>query len=69
MPNILLLWTDEQRYDTLACYGNEAIGMPNLNALARQSTVFDQAYCTSPVCTPSRGSVLTACIRITTARR
>lgn len=57
--NILILWTDEQRADTLACYGNTTIGMPNLNALARQSTVFANAYCTSPVCTPSRGSVLT----------
>ena len=57
--NILILWTDEQRADTLSCYGNTAIGMPNLNALARQSTVFANAYCTSPVCTPSRGSVMT----------
>lgn len=57
--NILILWTDEQRFDTLACYGNEAIGMPNLNRLAEDSTVFERAYCTAPVCTPSRGSVMT----------
>jgi len=57
--NILLLWTDEQRYDTLACYGNRRIGMPNLNRLSLDSTVFERAYCTSPVCTPSRGSILT----------
>lgn len=57
--NLLVLWTDEQRADTLACYGNTVIGMPNLDRLARESTVFRNAYCTSPVCTPSRGSVLT----------
>jgi len=58
-PNLLVLLTDEQRFDTLACYGNEQIQMPNLNALADRSCVVDQAYCTQPVCTPARGSYLT----------
>lgn len=59
MPNLLLLWTDQQRYDTLAAYGNRAIRMPNLDALAETATTFERAYCTMPVCTPSRGSVMT----------
>ncbi|TVR16574.1 MAG: DUF229 domain-containing protein [Planctomycetota bacterium] len=59
MTNVLLLWTDQQRFDSLACYGNDWLQMPHLNALAEHSTVFERAYCTSPVCTPSRGSVLT----------
>jgi arylsulfatase A-like enzyme len=42
-PNLLFLYTDEQRYDTLACYGNERIEMPNLNRLAESATVFDEA--------------------------
>ena len=58
-PNILLLWTDQQRLDTLACYGNHLIKTPNLNRLANSSVVFDRPYCSQPVCTPSRGSVLT----------
>ena len=58
-PNLLFIYTDEQRYDTLACYDNKAIDMPNLNRLAETSTVFDQAYVTQPVCTPSRASLLT----------
>ena len=33
--------------------------MPNLNRLAEQSVVFDQAYVTQPVCTPSRSTLLT----------
>jgi arylsulfatase A-like enzyme len=58
-PNILFLYTDEQRTDTLACYGNGHNVMPNVDRLATQSTVFDRAYCTSPVCTPARGSIVT----------
>ena len=57
--NLLFLYTDEQRYDTLAAYGNSQIDMPNLNRLASQSVVFDRAYVTQPVCTPSRASLLT----------
>jgi len=58
-PNLLFIWTDEQRADTLACYGNEFVRTPNLNALARRSVVFRNAYCTQTVCTPSRSSVMT----------
>ena len=58
-PNLLFLFTDEQRADTLAAYGNRRIRMPNLNGLADQSVVFEQAYVTEPICTPSRSSLLT----------
>lgn len=59
MANLLFLYTDEQRFDTLAAYGNTKIAMPNLNRLAARSTVFDQTYVTQPVCTPSRSSLVT----------
>jgi len=58
-PNLLFLFTDEQRADTLAAYGNTCIQMPNLNRLAAQSTVFQRVYVTQPVCTPSRSTLLT----------
>ncbi len=58
-PNLLFIFTDQQRADTMACYGNERIEAPNLNALARESFVFEHAYCTQPVCTPSRSSIMT----------
>ncbi len=58
-PNLLFIFTDEQRYDTMAAYGNRAIAMPNLNRLAAQSVVFDRTYVTQPVCTPSRSSIMT----------
>jgi len=58
-PNLLFLYTDEQRADTLAAYGNHKIETPNLNALAERSTVFERAYVSQPVCTPSRSTLLT----------
>jgi len=58
-PNLLFLWTDQQRADTLACYGNTRFRVPSLNRLARECVVFDRACVTQPVCTPSRSSVLT----------
>ena len=58
-PNILFIFTDQQRADTMACYGNELIDTPNLNALADRSFVFDNAYVSSPICTPSRSTIMT----------
>ncbi|MBI4559945.1 MAG: sulfatase-like hydrolase/transferase, partial [Candidatus Hydrogenedentes bacterium] len=58
-PNLLFLWTDEQRADTMAAYGNRKIQAPNLNKLANESVVFERAYVSQPVCTPSRCTVMT----------
>jgi arylsulfatase A-like enzyme len=58
-PNLLFLLVDQQRLDTLRIYGNSKIIVPNLNRLADQSAVFSRYYVSQPVCTPSRGSLLT----------
>ena len=58
-PNLLFIITDQQRKDTLAVYGNRQIHVPNLNALAAESAVFENYYVTQPLCTPSRGSLMT----------
>ena len=58
-PNLLFLWTDEQRADTMAAYGNTRYRVPAMNRLASQSIVFDRPYVTQPVCTPSRSCVMT----------
>ena len=58
-PNLLFLWTDEQRADTMQAYGNPKIHAPNLNKLASESVVFQNAYVSQPVCTPSRSTVMT----------
>ena len=59
LPNILFIFTDQQRADTMACYGNELIDTPNLNALADRSFVFENAYVSAPICTPSRSTIMT----------
>lgn len=58
-PNLLFLWTDEQRADTIDVYGNRRIQSPNLSKLAAESVVFRNAYVSQPVCTPSRATVMT----------
>lgn len=58
-PNILWICTDQQRFDTLGCYGNSFVHTPHLDRLAQQGMRFEHAYCQSPICTPSRASFLT----------
>ena len=58
-PNVLWICTDQQRFDSLGCYGNDFVETPNIDALAASGIRFDRAYCQSPVCTPSRSSFLT----------
>jgi len=59
-PNILLLCTDQQRYDALGAQGNDEISTPNLDRLAEQGALFDQCYVQNPVCAPSRASLMTS---------
>ena len=58
-PNVLLVVTDQQRFDTLGCYGNPDVDTPNLDKFAAEGVLFENGYCQSPVCTPSRASFLT----------
>src|SRR5436190_1710 len=58
-PNLVLFLPDQQRADTIACYGGAKVHAPNLNKLASESVVFERAYVTHPVCTPSRSSLMT----------
>ncbi|MGI8912333.1 MAG: sulfatase family protein [Chloroflexota bacterium] len=58
-PNILFLCTDQQRYDSLGCYGNEYIHTPAIDGLAAEGVLFEHCYVQNPVCAPSRASLLT----------
>ena len=58
-PNILLLMSDQQRWDTLGCYGCTAIPTPALDGLAAGGVVFERCYVDVPICTPSRACMLT----------
>ncbi|MFC1736831.1 sulfatase [Candidatus Hydrogenedentota bacterium] len=56
--NILLLMTDQHRYDAMGFMGNENVSTPTLDGIAARGTAFERAYCQSPVCTASRISML-----------
>lgn len=58
LPNILLIhWHDLGKY--LGCYGYEGVPSPCVDQLSRDGVRFDNAFCTSPLCSPSRGSMFT----------
>lgn len=58
-PNILLIMTDQQRFDSLGCYGAKFVHTPNLDRLAKQGVLFENNYVNATICTPSRASLLT----------
>lgn len=53
-PNILFYFTDQQRWDTLGCYGQKLNVSPVLDGLAREGVLFEEAYTPQPVCGPCR---------------
>jgi arylsulfatase len=58
-PNILIIYTDQQRWDALGANQNSDIITPNLDRLANEGINFDHAFVQNPVCMPSRLSFLT----------
>ncbi|MGY8696817.1 MAG: sulfatase-like hydrolase/transferase, partial [Verrucomicrobiia bacterium] len=58
-PNILWYCTDQQRFDTIGALGNSHVQTPTIDELVKNGVSFTNAYCQSPICTPSRASVMT----------
>jgi len=58
-PNVLLVTTDQQRYDTLGATGNDWVETPALDALADRGTLFERSYIQAPNCVPSRACLQT----------
>ncbi|MCK4375300.1 MAG: sulfatase-like hydrolase/transferase, partial [Candidatus Brocadiae bacterium] len=58
-PNILILMTDQQRADSLGCYGNAVCRTPNLDRLAGQGALMENAFVSNPLCMPNRATLLT----------
>lgn len=58
-PNILIIYTDQQRWDALGANGNTEIITPNLDRLAAEGLNFNHFFVQNPVCMPSRVSFLT----------
>lgn len=59
VPNLLVIMTDQQRFDALSCAGNRILKTPNIDRLARQGAMFRTAITPCPVCVPARTSILT----------
>jgi hypothetical protein len=57
--NIVLLMADDLGSWAVSAYGNKEIHTPHIDALAVRGTRFTSFYCTSPVCSPARASLLT----------
>lgn len=58
-PNILLITCDQLRSDFVGCYGSDFISTPNIDALASEGCVFENAYSPNPVCIPARHNLIT----------
>ncbi len=52
--NLVIILSDQHNKRMLGCYGNEKIKTPNLDRLGAEGVCFDNAYCNSPICVPSR---------------
>ena len=58
-PNIVFIFTDQQSAHMMGCAGNPYVNTPAMDSLAASGVQFDRAYCTNPVCVPSRFSLMT----------
>ena len=58
-PNILLITTDQQRYDTIHAAGFDYMITPNLDRLAAEGCIYTNAYSPNPVCLPARHNLIT----------
>lgn len=58
-PNILFIQVDQLTAASLKAYGNNFCHAPNLDRLAEEGIVFEDAYCNFPLCSPSRASMAT----------
>ena len=57
--NLIIFESDNHNRDVLGCYGHPIVRTPNLDRIAANGTRFANAYCSSPLCCPSRASLAT----------
>ncbi len=60
-PNVVIIFTDDQGYGDVGCYGAKGFATPNLDRMAREGVRFTDFYVAQPVCSASRAALLTGC--------
>ncbi|NQT87661.1 sulfatase-like hydrolase/transferase, partial [bacterium] len=60
-PNFIIIFTDDQGYQDLGCFGSPKIKTPNADRMAKEGMRFTDFYSGASVCTPSRAALLTGC--------
>jgi arylsulfatase A-like enzyme len=60
-PNVVVIFTDDQGYGDVGCFGSAYIDTPNLDRMASEGVKFTSFYVSAPVCSPSRSSLMTGC--------
>lgn len=58
-PNIIFILIDDMGWSDLGCYGSQYYETPNIDKMAQEGILFDNAYAACPVCSPTRASILT----------
>jgi arylsulfatase len=61
LPNVIIIFTDDQGYADVGCYGAEGFTTPNLDRMAEEGIRFTSFYVSQAVCSASRASLLTGC--------
>ncbi|GAB5406517.1 MAG: sulfatase [Aureliella sp.] len=68
LPNFIVIFTDDQGYEDLGCYGSKSIATPRLDAMAAEGMRFTDFYA-QPICGPSRAALMTGCYPMRVAER
>ena len=58
-PNIIFVFSDQQRADSCGCYGQKMDITPNLDKMAEEGVIFDNAFTCQPICGPARAAIMT----------
>ncbi|MGI9615750.1 MAG: sulfatase-like hydrolase/transferase, partial [Acidimicrobiales bacterium] len=57
--NILFVFSDQHRHDVMGCAGHQSVATPTLDRVASEGVRFTRTWCQSPICQPSRASLIT----------
>ncbi|MCU0384520.1 MAG: sulfatase-like hydrolase/transferase, partial [Flavihumibacter sp.] len=61
-PNVIVIYSDDQGYSDLNCYGAKDLYTPHIDKLAKRGVRFTEFYAAAPVCSPSRAALLTGLV-------